>query len=157
MEDEVLATVQASAPRRLFGLVTMLLLGAMLIYLGLTIGADAIGTAFLLVLGAACLWATERLRRATASAIELRRDGIYDREGTLIAAIDQIDRMDRGTFAFKPSNGFILKLSTLQERAWRPGLWWRIGRRVGVGGVTAAPQTKAMSEIIAAMIHKREG
>jgi hypothetical protein len=156
MEDEVLATVQASAPRRMFGLLTMLLLGAMLIYLGLTIGADATGTAFLLLLGAACLWATVRLQRATASAIELRRDGLYDREGTLIAAIDQIERMDRGTFAFKPSNGFILKLSTPQGRAWRPGLWWRIGRRVGVGGVTAAPQTKAMSEIIAAMIHKRE-
>jgi hypothetical protein len=46
----------------------------------------------------------------------------------------------------------MLRLSDKAPRAWYPGLWWRMGRRVGIGGVTSAAQTKAMAEIIAAMI-----
>jgi hypothetical protein len=49
----------------------------------------------------------------------------------------------------KPSNGFTVVMETKQPRAWAPGLWWRVGRRVGVGGVTGASQTKFMAEQIA--------
>ena len=92
------------------------------------------------------------MRRATSSSIELRRDGLYDQDGTLIARIDNIKRMDRGILAFKPSNGFILLLTEPMPRAWRPGLWWRFGRRVGVGGVTSAGMTKGMSEILSTLM-----
>ena len=40
-------------------------------------------------------------------------------------------------------------------RRWWPGLWWSLGNRVGVGGVTSAAHTKAMAEIISAMIAQR--
>jgi hypothetical protein len=38
---------------------------------------------------------------------------------------------------------------------WVPGLWWRIGRSVGVGGMTGAAETKMMAEMIEAMIAVR--
>lgn len=156
MSDNILSIVEASAPRRLFGLSTLLVMGALLVYLGLTLPADLLGRLFLLALGGFTLWAAEGMRRSTASAVELREDGIYDSDGTLIAALSNIKSLDRGVFAFKPSSGFILRLSDPMPRVWRPGLWWRFGRRVGIGGVTAAHQSKAMSEIVSALIYKED-
>lgn len=154
MKDDVLITVAPSAARRMIGLGTLLLLGAMLVYLGLTLPVEIGGKLLLVLFGAAALYSGERLRRATASCIELREDGIYDADGTLIASIDSITRIERGMLAFKPSNGFVLRVENSMGRAWRPGLWWRIGKNIGVGGVTSAAQTKAMSEIIAMKVHK---
>lgn len=154
MSEKILSIVVASIPRRLFGLVTLTAMGGLLIYLGLTLPADLLGRVFLLAMGGVALWAAEGMRRATASIIELREDGLYDSDGTLIAELSNIKSLDRGVLAFKPSSGFILRLADPMPRVWRPGLWWRFGRRVGIGGVTAAHQAKAMSEIIAALIYK---
>ena len=65
--------------------------------------------------------------------------------------------VDRGLFAFKPSNGFVVVLSQGGWRGWAPGLWWRLGRRLGVGGVTSAAQAKAMAEILSIEIARRDG
>jgi hypothetical protein len=40
--------------------------------------------------------------------------------------------------------------------AWVPGLWWRIGKRVGVGGVTPSQPARYMAEVMSAMILERE-
>lgn len=156
MSEKILSQIEASAPRRVFGIATLLTMGALLIYLGLTLPADLLGRVFLLAVGGVALWASDGMRRATNSVVELREDGIYDGDGTLIAALSNIKSLDRGVFAFKPSTGFILRLTDPMPRVWRPGLWWRYGRRVGVGGVTAAHQAKAMAEIISALIHKED-
>ena len=37
-----------------------------------------------------------------------------------------------------------------------PGLWWRIGRRIGVGGVTPASQSKVMADLITARLIERD-
>lgn len=152
-QDEVLATVGASAPRRAFGIVTLFALGGLLLYVALA--APPAAPAFqvlLLAFGLAALWGGQRMRCATAATLELTRRELRSSDGTRIARVDQIVAMDRGLFAFKPSNGFTLKLSAKAPAAWQPGLWWRWGRRVGVGGVTPAPQTKAMAEVIAALL-----
>ena len=49
----------------------------------------------------------------------------------------------------------MLKTRTPGPRVWRPGIWWRIGRRVGIGGVMPGHQTKAMAEILAALQAER--
>ena len=73
-----------------------------------------------------------------------------------VAAWDDIARVERGAFALRPSNGFLLHLHAPGPRAWAPGLWWRLGRRLGVGGVTAAGQSKGMAEILTAMLVERD-
>ena len=77
-------------------------------------------------------------------------------DGLLIAKVSDIRSLDRGVFAFKPSNGFMLRLNVKTPRRWRPGVWWSLGDRIGVGGVTSAHQTKAMAEILSAMIAQRK-
>jgi hypothetical protein len=63
--------------------------------------------------------------------------------------------VDRGTFAFKPSNGFLLRTETRQPRLWQPGLYWRTGRRIGVGGITRAAESKALADLIAIKLAER--
>jgi hypothetical protein len=154
--DEVLATVAASGGRRILGMVSLGMLGLLMIYISVEQSPALEWRVFLVVLGAASLWMADRMRRATASRIELTRTELRDGDGTVIARVSDIEAMDRSFFAFKPSNGFLLHTGSKAPNAWRPGLWWRIGRRIGVGGMTPASQTKLMSEIIAVIVAQRD-
>lgn len=152
-EPEVLATVSASAPRRMLGIVVLAALGGLLIYAALAQPPETLGwQVFLLAAGGITLYLTERMRRASVATLELTRAGLRDSEGRMLARLDQIEAVNRGVFAFKPSNGFVLITRDAQARHWNPGLWWRIGRRVGVGGVTPAAQTKFMAEMIQTLL-----
>lgn len=156
MSEAILAEVRASPVRRGLGLAVLIALGLLLIYLAL-LRPPALGwQVFVLLLGLAALWAAERLRRATALAVRLTREGLFCSDGERIAAFDEIEAVDRGAFAFKPSNGFILRLRAPAPARWQPGLWWRLGRRVGVGGVTPGAQAKVMADILASLLAERD-
>ncbi len=155
-DQEVLAVVRASAGRRLLGLASLGFLGFLLLYIAFTRSPDLVWQLFLVAVAVAALWCAEAMRRGTASSVELTDNELRDADGTLIVAVADIESMDRGFFAFKPSNGFLIKTRNANGRAWRPGLWWRFGRRIGIGGMTPGHQTKFMSEILAAMMAQRE-
>ena len=158
MDNEVIATVQASQPRRWLGVSMLVALGLLLIYLGVSAQSSAvIAKAAFLVFGGLCLWMAENLRRATEHGIELTDAGLRETTGAIIAPIDSIRAVDRGFMAFKPSNGFVVTLEAPGERAWRPGVWWRMGKRIGVGGVTAASQTRFMADALKALLVERDG
>ena len=157
MEDEVLATVAASAPRRWLGVAVMGVLGVLLIYIALAMPPQSfLWQAFLLVMGVGSLWLADATRRATERVVELTRSGLRDTGGDEITSLDNIDAVERGTFAFKPSNGFLIRLKQKRARRWQPGLWWAFGKRVGIGGVTPGSQTKAMAQIIEMLLVERE-
>ncbi len=158
MGDEVVAVVRASAARRGLGLAMLGLLGLLLIYVALVRSPAEPGwQAFLLLAGLVSLWAGDRMRRATALSVELTPAGLRSSDGEVIATLDRIEGVDRGMFAFKPSNGFLLRLTEPAGARWQPGLWWRLGRRVGIGGVTPASQAKLMADLLAAMLAERDG
>lgn len=151
-EDGIYARVQASPARRIFAYGVQFGLGALLIYTTFAQPPALLWMIFMLGFGVLMLWQAERLRRATTQIIELTADELRDSAGTVLARMDEVRSVERGAFAFKPSNGFTLVLTTKKPRAWLPGLWWRLGRRVGVGGVTNAGQSKFMAEQIALRI-----
>lgn len=156
VDQEVLAVVRASFGRRALGVGSLAVLGFLLIYVALVRPPESLGwQGFLIILGGLTLWLAETMRRATALFIELTRDGLRCSDGEVIARIDEIQAMDRGMFAFKPSNGFLMTTKAKAPARWQPGLWWRLGRRIGIGGVTPGHQSKAMAEIIAALIAER--
>ena len=156
MSDEnVIATLQATAARRLFAYGAVFALGALLIILAF-FQPPAFGwQIFLIAFGAAALVVAERLRRATLFGLVLTETELRDTSGTVLAKLDDVKGVDRGALAFKPSNGFVLRVRSSQERAWAPGLWWRYGKRVGIGGVTPSGPAKFMAEQIAMRV--REG
>ena len=155
-DSEVLAVIHSSMGRRILGIGSLYALSIMVIYVAIT-QPPALGwQVFLLVMGGGSIWIAERMRRATGSALELTKLELRDTSGVVIARVEDMVSLDRGAFAFKPSNGFLIRLTSGQGRTWRPGMWWRIGSRIGVGGMTPGPQTKFMAEMISAMIAQRD-
>ncbi|AJE48034.1 hypothetical protein [Celeribacter indicus] len=146
--------LSVSPARRVVACLMLLLLGALLVWVVLR--PEGIGPgygAMLLVLAAGAVWLALALWLATARRLVLTGEALVEEgSGRLLCRLDDIARVERGTFAFKPSNGFLLRLKTPGPRVWAPGLWWRIGRRIGVGGVTPASQAKAMADVIAARV-----
>lgn len=151
-DDEVLIVLVASTGRRLLGVCAVGGLGMILLWLA-AVQAPGLGwQAFMLGVGGLSLWMAIRMWHATARRLELTPTGLQDDTGRMIARMEDIRAVDRGVFAFKPSNGFMLRLSRRAPGAWQPGLWWRAGRLVGVGGVTASTPAKIMAELIEARI-----
>jgi hypothetical protein len=114
-----------------------------------------VGRLFLLVFGAAMLWATVRMWQATALGLELTGEELRDSAGQRLVHLSQVTAVSRGVFAFKPSNGFLLTLETPGPAAWAPGLWWRLGSRIGVGGVTGRHEARFMAEMLEDLLTKR--
>ncbi|MHA6262471.1 hypothetical protein ACXYMO_04650 [Arenibacterium sp. CAU 1754] len=156
MDKEILATIEPSIARRWVGIVMLAALGGLSIYVALASSPALSWQMFLLVVGTTTIFLASRLWRATETALELTETELRERGGQIIVKIDDIESLDRGVFAFKPSNGFLIKAKTNGPRGWRPGLWWRIGRRIGIGGVVSPAQTKMVSEIISAMLMQRQ-
>ncbi|MDP2082884.1 MAG: hypothetical protein U0934_10730 [Pseudotabrizicola sp.] len=152
----ILAELRPSPPRRVVGVVILAVLGAVLIWLALAYPPAAFGwTVFLLGFGAACLWLAVRMWQVTGQGLVLTRDILRDHDGAVLARVDQIRAVNRGVFAFKPAGGFTLALSQAGPRGWAPGLWWRLGRSVGVGGVTHRHEARYMAEVLDQLIKTR--
>jgi hypothetical protein len=150
--DGIHATVHASPARRWFGYGVLFSLGSVVLYTTLAHPPALHWMIFMLVFGGAMLWLAERMRRATTMSITLTKDELRDSSGTVLARLEDVRSVERGALALKPSNGFTLVMKTKSPRAWAPGMWWRMGRRVGVGGVTAAGQSRFMAEKIALLL-----
>lgn len=147
-EDEVLAVLEASPIRRGIGVATLVAMAALLFYSAATTGSGPLWQAIAVVLGAASLWTADLFRRAVAGRVELTTAGLRDSRGDIIVSIGDIARLDRGAFAFKPSNGFTIRTRTAGTRVWRPGLWWRFGTRIGIGGVAPRAQVRVMADLM---------
>lgn len=110
---------------------------------------------FLAGMVAATIWLAVRTQAATADWLELRADGLYVNGQTCLCRLDEIASVSRGAFAFKPSNGFLLRLKSSGTRHWAPGLFWRLGPFLGVGGTTSKAQADVMSEAIALAVERQ--
>ena len=154
--NEVLATIKASPGRRILGVGSLWFLSLMVIYVAIVQPPELGWQLFLFALGGVSIWIAEQMRRSTAVTLELSRRELRDSAGVVLARMDEVTGLDRGMFAFKPSNGFLLRLNGNKPRAWRPGLWWSLGSRIGVGGMTPAHQAKFMAEIIATLLAERD-
>lgn len=156
---EPIAVLRASRGRRLVGVGTLVGLAAVLGWIVRDMPATAPGLRIaLVVLALGALWLARRVWVATAGSIVLTRAGLSDGAGREIAPLADITAVERGAFAFKPSNGFLVRLARPHRAgaAWAPGLWWRVGRRVGIGGITPAAPGKVMAEMLAALITERD-
>ncbi len=153
-EDRVLITARAAPARRAIATVILTALGALLLIVAsessMTVGWRVVYIA----LGLGAVYGSYRLWQATGDVLELTRSQLRTGSGRQLASIENVASVDRGAFAFKPSNGFLVRLKNADApRAWAPGLWWRVGTRVGVGGVVSAGQAKGMAEVLTALVN----
>jgi hypothetical protein len=128
-------------------------LGALILWIAVAQPPAALGwRLFLIGSGAATLWLAVRLWQATGIVLELTGVELREAGGRSIARIDEIEAVNRGVFALKPSNGFTLVLRRAPGAVWAPGLWWRLGRRVGVGGVTGRFDGRRMADTLSVAV-----
>ena len=155
MTGRILATLSPSPPRRVIGTALLGVLGGFLLWVAAA-NAPAPGwRAFLVAAGLGAVWMGLRLWRATRVRLILTEEALADSEGRVLAPLDTIERIERGAFAVKPASGFTLRLSARLGGAWAPGLWWRLGRHVGVGGVTGSAEARVMAEILSERLSQR--
>lgn len=154
---DLLARLRVRGARRVIAVVSLTLLGGALVWLAASpdMGLGWRGT--LVVFGGAGLWGAWAVQKATEKDILLTRDGLFDETGRVLAAMEDIESVDRGVFAFKPSSGFVVKLARPMKAGWAPGVWWRFGRRLGVGGSVSGFEAKAMAEILELALADRAG
>ena len=155
-QDGIYAKVQASKGRAVFAYGILFALGALVIYTTLIQPPSFFWMVFMLGFGVLMLWLAEKQRRAAKLEILLTADEVIDSQGRVLARMEDVVGVARGALALKPSNGFTIITKGKGPRAYVPGMWWRMGRRVGVGGITGAGQTKFMAEQIALRI-KQQG
>lgn len=155
MQDKVLAKVEASTPRRWLGVSMLATVGLLVLYVAFASPPEPAWQVFLLVVGGAALLLAHRMWEATSDSIELTETELRTGAGRVIARVEDIESVDRGVFAFKPSNGFLVRTRAKGPRFWAPGLCWSLGHQIGIGGMTAASETKFMSEMLSAMLLDR--
>lgn len=147
----------ASAGRRGIGVGSVGALGLIMLWLAFIQNPGPLWQAVMVAMGLAALWMARRMWRATSAWLVLTPDALESSDGRVLARMEDVVAVARGAFAFKPSNGFTLTLRKGGPLVWEPGLWWRIGRRVGVGGVTPGTPARLIAEVIQERIARREG
>lgn len=153
---EVIARLQIAPVRRWAIVVMLVLIGAGLIYSGLAVPSDSmLARAAIVVLGGLLILHAYRTSQLGNDALILTEDGLWVEGGPQLAALDDIEMVQVGAFTIKPSNGFALVLENPVPAKWVPGLYWCVGRRIGVGGATQPAQAKAMAEMISARIGRQ--
>jgi hypothetical protein len=154
--DTPLMTLRASPPRLWFAVLSLGTLGALMLWIALVQPPADPGWRLALLLGGAAVgWAAARIVRLRDRALVLTEEALVDTASGVVCRIADIERISTGVFALKPARGFAVVLAGRSEAAWVPGLWWRIGRSVGVGGMTAAVETRMMAERIEALAAAR--
>ena len=139
--------LEATPFRWVVGMVVLVALAMMLLRAAVSQGI--VGQTLMSAAAVAALALAWTMLRARGQTLHWQQAGLCDGNGRVIAAREQIIAVDRGALALKPSNGFTLRLRDPQPRQWSPGLWWRFGRRVGVGGLASPGVAKALADRIA--------
>lgn len=157
MEQKVIAEIKASPLRRYVSVGVMFLAGALLVYAG-TVGAEGslLWKVTLVGLGIVILLFAERFRVSTSLSVFLTEAGLHDSTGRVLCGLDDILTLDKSAFSLKPNDGFLIKLKSPPGRAYVPGMWWRFGRFLGVGGVTQKNHTKFVADYLALMVAEHQ-
>jgi hypothetical protein len=104
--------------------------------------------AVILAFGLGALLLALALWRARRGALVLDLRGIADETGARIATWPEIARAHQSPFGLRPSGGIGLQLRSAAVPGWRPGLWWRWGRRAGLGGMLGRAGARELAAAI---------
>ncbi len=149
MENEKpLAIINPPTIKRYFFTILSLILSVLLLYEGFAIyfaSGERLG--FILV-GLLLSGLTYLFYFNTGKALILYHDRMVSTDGELLFELHNISSIENGLFSFKPSNGVLFHLKEPMPSKWKLGLWWRIGKRVGIGGCTQKSSINLAVEII---------
>lgn len=138
--------------RRWLALMMLSLLSVIMLVVAMQAQTVTLSRIVLFFCGIGGIGSVYLLYQATRDYIILTDQGLELSSGEMLAKWDDMEKADRGLFALKPAQGFSVLLKEPAPRQWRMGLYWRLGRRLGIGGVTDARQAKEMADVITARL-----
>ncbi|MEJ6393956.1 hypothetical protein V8J82_11855 [Gymnodinialimonas sp. 2305UL16-5] len=154
--NEVLARIHPNPARRVVAVGMIAFLGALLLTIAVARPPELFSwMLFLVFFGAGCLWLAYGMWQATGRVIELTRSELREVGGRILCTLDNVARVDRGMFAFKPAGGFLVRLKEAPGRVVAPGAWWRLGRTLALGGVTARREGKEVADLMIILLVER--
>ena len=132
-----LARLEVSPARRGFGVAMQGGLGLFLLYI---VAVQPLGNAtaslILAAAGFGMLYFAWQFWSSTETGLVLTTEGLFGADGRVFCRFEDIEKVDRGLFAFRPSGGFVIICKQRVKRGWAPGLWCG---RLGGGSVLAGP------------------
>lgn len=155
--DELLASINPQPARRGAAVGMITILGMIVMIVAGFRPPEHFGyMLFLVFFGAGCFWLAWTMWHATGKIIELTRSELREVNGRVLCTVENVLRVDRGAFAFKPAGGFLVKLKEpAGEKVYAPGIWWRWGRTLAVGGVTSRQDGKNVADMMIVMMVER--
>jgi len=157
--DEVLARITPQPARRVVAVGMLVALCAIVLSIAIRRPPEDLGwMLFLLTFGAGCLVLARAMWQSTGRVIELTRRELREVGGPnrVLCTVENVARVDRGAFAFKPAGGFLVRLKEPLPRVSSPGHWFRFGRTLAVGGVTARAEGKEVADLLTVLLVKRD-
>ena len=94
------------------------------------------------------LWFIRFLKRYSKIGFLINQSGLFNIDGSVICEIDDIERIDVSPYTFKSANGFIVILKTKSSFKSIPGLYWRLGKRLSIGGLVSKNESKFLSQTL---------
>ncbi len=147
--EDIIITLGPTLARFWFAIITIGSCGGLLLFAAARGNAGSLfAMIVLIVVSGFAFLAAHSIYKTRDKSISLTQEGLFDETGHRLCSIQKIASVDRSFSAFKPSNGFVLRLKEPMDRAWVPGLWWRYGKSLGVGGITSPSHAKAMANAI---------
>lgn len=157
--NEVLASITPRPARRIVAVGMLVALGLIVLNLLVRQPPSGIGwVLFLVAIVSGCFVLAWSMWQSTGRVIELTRSELREVGGPnrVLCTIDNVARVDRGAFAFKPAGGFLIRLKDPLPRVYSPGHWFRFGRTLAVGGVTARAEAKEVADLLTVLLVKRD-
>ena len=93
--------LRPSQPRRYAAILTLVGIGTILAWQSI-LGSILLTRILALFFAIGAVWLAVRIGQASATSLQLDENGLHTNDGTLIVGRDNIRRVERGPFAFKP-------------------------------------------------------
>lgn len=155
--DETIIEIGASPLRRLLGAGALALICAILLWNGYQNFIKSGSGLLLMLFALAGYYAAWRFWQSSSIRLVLTPTELRDSRGRLVANIADIVALQRDAFGIiKPTNGFVIATREKQPAAFIPGIWWRLGNRIGIGGLTGSGEGKAMAELLQELLRRRD-
>ncbi len=102
------------------------------------------------------VWLRKFLNHYSKIGFLINKVGLFDLNENIICKIDDIKRIDASPYTFKSANGFLILLDTKSSFKSIPGLYWRYGHRISIGGLVSKHESKYLAGILSDLVTNKK-
>ena len=120
---------------------------------GKTSLSDFLFLPLILLLG---FWFKNFLKKYSKVGFLINEQGLFNLDKSPICKMHEIDRVDASPYTFKSANGFIIILKTKNSFESVPGLYWKLGKRISIGGLVSKNESKFLAGLLMQFLEKQK-